>query len=549
MANYHLSLTNGSKDSGRSGKIRHDYIMRVDKFANKSNELRYSASGNMPSWAESASEFWHAADLHERSNARVYREIECSLPNELTIEQQKALVESFVEYITEKERFSWSLAVHDGLSKEVGKPSNPHFHLIFNDRVNDGIARTAERHFRRPNKNKPNNGGAEKSKVTRGPEWLNDVRKIWADMQNSALANAGLQVRVDHRSLEKQGVERLPTKHLGVKSAAMERRGIVTERGDINRERRVAIRKIKLLRNEINLIDDRIKVENYISLQVKRTTSLLRTQIMAMGCKRFDIKISDTTEIKNLSIQEVLDKSHDMMNANTIKNDIEIRPSLLESSGLILVQVDDVDKLKILDNAGYNAAVILSTSDGSYEAWIKLANELNADITKEAAELLEKEFNIKASSEKYGKLSGFYNHTKEKAFLIMCCQAIGFIAKKGRYMIEKVNNIFQVRNRQVNRIARIKEWMHTPYKKMSFIDKCIKVYQPLIMRFSEDLERCDHVFADIMIKNGYKEQMIINAIVELSPAACDDAESYAKKILEKNPTIKFILKHREKTLD
>lgn len=79
---------------------------------------------------------------------------------------------------------------------------------------------------------------------------------------------------------------------------------------------------------------------------------------------------------------------------------------------------------------------------------------------------------------------------------------------------------------------------------MSFIDKCIQVYQPLVNKFNEDLERCDITFAEIMIKNGYSEKNIINAIIELSPALPENAEEYAKNVITSTPTIRFILKHK-----
>ena len=42
--------------------------------------------------------------------------------------------------------------------------------------------------------------------------------------------------RVDHRSYERQGIDQIPTVHLGVVASAMEKRGIRTERGDLDRE-------------------------------------------------------------------------------------------------------------------------------------------------------------------------------------------------------------------------------------------------------------------------------------------------------------------------
>ena len=50
-------------------------------------------------------------------------------------------------------------------------------------------------------------------------------------MRNSVLEQQGKTERIDHRSYERQGVEQIPTVHLGVAATQMERRGIITERG------------------------------------------------------------------------------------------------------------------------------------------------------------------------------------------------------------------------------------------------------------------------------------------------------------------------------
>ncbi|WP_269224840.1 MobA/MobL family protein, partial [Escherichia coli] len=52
---------------------------------------------------------------------------------------------------------------------------------------------------------------------------------------NRALANAGYQEEIDHRSYERQGLEKTPGLHLGKSACAMETRGIETERGEQNR--------------------------------------------------------------------------------------------------------------------------------------------------------------------------------------------------------------------------------------------------------------------------------------------------------------------------
>jgi len=61
-------------------------------------------------------------------------------------------------------------------------------------------------------------------------------RKSWADQANRALARAGQLLRIDNRSYARQGVKKIPSIHLGVAACHMEQRGMVTDKGNINRQ-------------------------------------------------------------------------------------------------------------------------------------------------------------------------------------------------------------------------------------------------------------------------------------------------------------------------
>ena len=72
---------------------------------------------------------------------------------------------------------------------------------------------------------------AQKTNELRPKEWLIQCRELWAEQANLALQRAGHEARIDHRTLEAQGINRAPTIHLGPSVAAMERKGIRTPRG------------------------------------------------------------------------------------------------------------------------------------------------------------------------------------------------------------------------------------------------------------------------------------------------------------------------------
>ena len=78
---------------------------------------------------------------------------------------------------------------------------NPHAHLMFSERGNDGIARTAEQWFKRYNAKEPEQGGARKSRAAKAGDWLATTRQTWEQTANRALGQAGREARIDHRSL------------------------------------------------------------------------------------------------------------------------------------------------------------------------------------------------------------------------------------------------------------------------------------------------------------------------------------------------------------
>ena len=78
-------------------------------------------------------------------------------------------------------------------------------------------------------------------------EWL----KAWADLQNEYLKKLNIDVLVDHRSFARQGIDKIPTVHLGSAAHQMEKRGIRTARGDINRDIEMTNNKLKQLNARI----------------------------------------------------------------------------------------------------------------------------------------------------------------------------------------------------------------------------------------------------------------------------------------------------------
>ena len=165
--------------------------------------------------------------MYERSNGRLYKSMDFALPLALDADQQQALAVTFAHHLTDAEQLPYTLAIH------AGKGANPHCHLMISERTNDDLARSAEHWFKRYNAAEPEHGGARKSTALHPKDWLLETRAAWAEQSNAALREAGLEIQIDHRSLEAQGIERVPGIHLGPHVLEMEARGIQTERGQL----------------------------------------------------------------------------------------------------------------------------------------------------------------------------------------------------------------------------------------------------------------------------------------------------------------------------
>ncbi|MBI6550114.1 MobA/MobL family protein [Xenorhabdus lircayensis] len=216
MASYHLSVKTGGKGSASPHA---DYISREAKYAReKDSDLEHKESGNMPVWAaHKPSEFWKAADTFERANGCTYREIEIALPRELKPEQRLELVRDFVRQEI-GDRHAYQFAIHNPKAAIAGG-EQPHAHIMFSERLNDGIDRDPQHYFKRANNKEPERGGAKKVRFGEAPterkEYLVAQRERWADVQNAHLERHHHADRVDARSLKAQGIEREPERHFG----------------------------------------------------------------------------------------------------------------------------------------------------------------------------------------------------------------------------------------------------------------------------------------------------------------------------------------------
>ena len=214
-----MAIARLSVKVGKVGKAaaHAEYIDRDGRYEKqKLSDLEHAAYGNMPRWAEeNPNLFWQAADLYERKNGSTYREFEIALPRELSPAQRIELIQDFIDQEIGT-KYPYQLAIHN--PKAMDGLEQPHAHLMFNERLQDGIERDPEQYFKRYNSKVPEKGGAKKDNTgkdykTRKDE-IKDLRQRWEDMSNLHLERAGLDTRIDMRSYKDQGIEKEPEKKL-----------------------------------------------------------------------------------------------------------------------------------------------------------------------------------------------------------------------------------------------------------------------------------------------------------------------------------------------
>ncbi len=223
---YRMEVKHGKKGQAGQHKRYQDreehyaYIAREGRFEER-GDLELSESGNMPEWATNdPTVFWDMADRYERANGRTYTEIVFSLPRELSAEQRVELAREFVQNVL-GERHAYSWAIHSPLASDGLE--QPHVHLMFSERVNDGIERDPEKFFSRYNATNPEQGGAGKDRYFNTKAFVREVREEWAITANHFMSRHGIEARIDHRSYKTLGIELEPTRKVGIAKYAGER--------------------------------------------------------------------------------------------------------------------------------------------------------------------------------------------------------------------------------------------------------------------------------------------------------------------------------------
>lgn len=260
-------------------KLFSEYRGQTENYTYKQRELVHSEimlPGNAPREYFDRQTLWNSVDMFEKQcTAQVARRIVMALPREIPMEQNIEMVREYCQKNFVDKGMCCDFAIHD-----PDPPGhNPHAHVMLTMRSIDehgkwmpkckkvyDLDQNGER-IRLPS-------GRWKSHKENLHDW-NDKgnaelwRESWEAIQNRYLERNDRTERVSLRSLEDQGIERQPTVHMGPAVTAMERKGIETNIGNLNREIREANRLIDKIRNMIGAFADWIAAVHEAMIEVR----------------------------------------------------------------------------------------------------------------------------------------------------------------------------------------------------------------------------------------------------------------------------------------
>lgn len=220
MAIFHLSVKTVSRSTGRSAVAAAAYRSgdtltnerdgRQHNYANRTGvDDSFIIAPAGCEWAYDRSTLWNAAEQAEkRSNSVTAREYVLALPAELDAKERAGLARAFASAVVERYGVAADVALH--APSAGGDDRNYHAHILTTTREVEA------------------DGLGKKTRIldaakTGGPE-IESLRELWAMQCNEALERHQQPARIDHRSYERQGVDEMPTIHLGPTSTAVERK-------------------------------------------------------------------------------------------------------------------------------------------------------------------------------------------------------------------------------------------------------------------------------------------------------------------------------------
>ncbi len=229
MAIYHLHVKVIGRTSGSSAvasaayrsasRLRDDRLDRSHDFSAKRgvvhSEIMLPENAS-EAWSD-RERLWNDVEASEvRKDAQLAREVEFALPREMTQMQGTELARDFVQSEFVDQGMIADLNVHWDMAED-GSPK-PHAHVMLTMRAVD------------------EHGFGQKVRDWNRTEMVERWRERWAEFANERLAELDIDARIDHRSLEAQGIALEPQTQIGAPALRIEDQGLQADRAELHRE-------------------------------------------------------------------------------------------------------------------------------------------------------------------------------------------------------------------------------------------------------------------------------------------------------------------------
>ena len=266
----HYKIKISKRSKGQSAVAQAAYQSGERLFDERSNRTKYYSDKrgiiyteimlpvNAPPEYADRNTLWNAVEAVENNwNSQLARRFVIALPKELPMEQRVELIREYCyEQFVSKGMIA-DIAVHDPDSPN----HNPHAHVMLTMRPMDERGRWMEKAHREyvldENGDRIRDAkGKWKFRKVPTVDWnehsnCEKWRHAWEEMQNRYLEAAGRSERVNMESYARQGIDRILTVHMGPAVTAMERRGIMTNIGNLNRDIKAANKLMDVLKRTI----------------------------------------------------------------------------------------------------------------------------------------------------------------------------------------------------------------------------------------------------------------------------------------------------------
>ena len=279
MAIYHLSIKIISRGKGKSAvaaaayraaeKITNEYDGQTHDYTRKGGVVHTEIllPDNAPPEYQDRAILWNAVERIEKAkNSQLAREIEISLPKELTMEQNLSLVREYVNQHFVEKGICADVAIHDAGDGKY------HAHVLLTMRPFNEDGTWGDKQKKEYLLDKDGNKIYDpkkrqyKCKSIPTTDWNEQSnaevwRAAWEEAANRHLEKHNHAERINHKSYERQGLDIIPSIKLGVAAFQMEKRGIRTDRGNINRDIEVSNQKLRQLKARLTKLDKWMKEE------------------------------------------------------------------------------------------------------------------------------------------------------------------------------------------------------------------------------------------------------------------------------------------------